>query len=475
MITPLERMCQRFQGELSGQVLTFGELVSVSEEEGAQFGEAVVAEAMVRESKSEEEILNQAQAAFQHNLNALKVGLASGRSFLLGTVGRDLAAAKGRALIDDDLINHALIFTLATEVGNHEIGLQPCAGTGDSCPYTGLIQALLEAGVPERKVARAAAITLKLGSFFRVGKQTTGCNMEGFGAGAAATAAALTDLRGGTPRQVAHAVVLALSPTIAVPCTPRVMVRGLCAAHIGGAILIGNLASNLVLKTSLPVDVDVDVMLAMAAKIHVDAAPVITSVNLEYLEPYFAKKPQIEPYVDQDVRAAEKESAAKILVRAREEVRGMLKVSRPLTGVLGDVVVGGSSMAVGSPANMARICHAMTSGAIRKIEIDLTVDLFSRRAINVPAILMAAIYGTKTGDASMYKKVLDLPEIKNISIKINKIEEPQVQRIRIEAEGKSAMIDARNRGGGRVAIIHAEPSVEEAVKTAKELGIEVAD
>jgi L-serine dehydratase len=430
---------------------------------------------MVRESKSEQEILNQAQSAFQHNLNALEVGLASGRSFLLGTVGMDLAEVEDHALIDDDLINDALTYTLATEVGNHEIGLQPCAGTGDSCPYTGLIQALLEAGVPERRVARAAAIVLKFGSFFRVGKKTTGCNMEGFGAGAAATAAALTDMRGGTPKQVAQAVVLALSPTIGVPCTPRVMVRGLCATHIGGAILIGNLASNLVLKTSLPVDVDVDVMLAMAAKIHVDAAPVVTSINLKYLEPYFAKKPPIELYVDQDVRAKEKECAATILVRAREEVRSMLKVARPLTGVLGDVVVGGSSMAVGSPANMARICHAMTSGVIKKIEIDLTLDLFSRRAINVPAILMAAIYGTKTGDAEMYKKVLDLPEIKNISIKINRIEEPQVQRIRIEAEGKSAMLDARNRGGGRVAIIHSEPSVEEAVKTAKGLGIEVVD
>jgi len=468
-------MCQRFRGNLSGQVLTFGELVSVAEEESAQFGEAVLAEAMVRESKSEEEILNQARAAFQHNLNALKVGLTSGRSFLLGTVGIDLAEGKDQALIDDDLINYALTYTLATEVGNHEIGLQPCAGTGDSCPYTGLIQALLETGVSEGRVARAAAVILKFGSFFRVGKKTTGCNMEGFGAGAAATAAALTDMRGGAPRQVAQAVVLALSPTIGVPCTPRVMVRGLCATHIGGAILIGNLASNLVLKTSLPVDVDVDVMLAMAARIHVEAAPVITSINLEYLEPYFAKKTQIEPYVDQDVRAKEKESADRIQVRAREEVRSMLKVARPLTGVLGDVVVGGSSMAVGSPANMARICHAMTSGVIRKIEIDLTIDLFSRRAINVPAILMAAIYGTKTGDAEMYKKVLDLPEIKNISVRINKIEEPQVQRIRIQAEGKSAMLDARNRGGGRVAIIHAEPSVEEAVKTAKKLGIEVTD
>jgi L-serine dehydratase len=413
--------------------------------------------------------------AFEHNLKALEVGLNRGKSFLLGTVGSDLARYKDRALIDDYLINKALIYTLATEVGNHEIGLRPCAGTGDSCPYTGLIRALREEGFSQEQVSLASALMLKVGSIFRAGKQTTGCNMEGFGAGAAAIAAALTDLRGGTPRQVAKSIVLALSPTIAVPCTPRVMVAGLCATHISGAILIGNQASNLILKTSLPVDVDVDVMIAMAARIHVEAAPVITAINLEYLEPYFQKKPRIEPFVDEEIRKKEKERADRIQKQAREEVRRLVSSSRPLTQVFGDVVVGGSSIAVGSPTNMARICHEMISGEIKKIEIDLTTDLFSRRAINVPAILMGAIYGAKTGDVEMYHKVFEKPEIKNIEIKINQVDIPEVQRIRIEATQKSAMVDARNRGGGRVAIIDAKPSLEEALMAAKRLGIELAN
>jgi L-serine dehydratase len=36
------------------------------------------------------------------------------------------------------------------------------------------------------------------------------------------------------------------------------------------------------------------------------------------------------------------------------------------------------------------------------------------------------------------------------------------------------MVDARNRGGGRVGIIDAKPSREEALRVAKRLGIEVA-
>jgi len=472
----LNKVTERLEKELSDKILTFGELIEIAEEEGLSLSSVVVAEAMVKEGKSYEEILSDVMGEFDHNMKALEIGLTKGRSFILGTVGSDLAKyGDDKVLINDSLINKALIYTLATEVGNHEIGLQPCAGTGDSCPYTGLIRALKEEGLSQEKIALAAALILKVGSIFRAGKQTTGCNMEGFGAGSAATAAALTDLRGGTPKQVAKAIVLAISPTIAVPCTPRVMAAGLCATHISGAILIGNQAANLILKTSLPVDIDVDVMIAMAARIHVEAAPVITAINLEYLEPYFQKKNQVEPFVDEDIRNSEKEKANTIKKRAREEIRNLISSSRPLTQVFGDVVVGGSSIAVGSPTNMARICHAMLSGEIKKIEIDLTVDLFSRRAINIPAILMGAIYGARTDDAELYHKIFELPEIKNIEVKINKVDIPQVQRIRIETTETSAMVDAKNRGGGRVAIVDAKPSLKEALIAAERLGIEVVD
>ncbi len=475
MTIQIDQIIRRMGKELSDKTLTLGELTTIAEKENISLSRLVVAEAMAKEGKTYEQILSLVMNAFKHNLEALEVGLTWGRSFLLGTVGSDLAHCKDRVLIDDSLINQALIYTLATEVGNHEIGLQPCAGTGDSCPYTGLIKALREGGFSEEQVALATALILKVGSIFRAGKQTTGCNMEGFGAGAAATAAALTDLRGGTPRQVAQAIVLALSPTIAVPCTPRVMVSGLCASHISGAILIGNQASNLILKTSLPVAVDVDVMIAMAARMHIKAAPVITAINLEYLEPYFRKNPNVEPFVDERIRGLEREKASKIVNQAREEVRKLVALSRPLTQVLGDVVVGGSSIAVGSPTNMARICHAMIYGEIKRIEIDLTTDLFSRRAINVPAILMGAIYGSKTDNIELYHKIFELPEIRGIEIKVNKVDIPEVQRIRIHATETSAMVDARNRGGGRVAIVAAKPSSEEALHVAVELGIEIVD
>jgi L-serine dehydratase len=471
----LDAVIERFKGDLFGKTLTLGELVEIAEAASLSLSRTIVAEAMVREEKSYERILTEVTDVFIHNMNAMELGLSTGKSFLLGTVGSDLAGASDKTLIDDTFINRALMYTLATEVGNHEIGLNPCAGTGDSCPYTGLLRALKEQGVSGEQLGLTTALILKVGSVFRSGKRTTGCNMEGYGAGAAATAAALTDLRGGSPSQVAKAMVLAVSPTIAVPCTPRVMAAGLCATHIGGAILGGNLAANLILNTNLPVEIDLDVMIAMAAKIHTEAAPVITEINLDYLRPYFQKKAAVESLVDENIKTLEHDKAEKIQSRAREEIRKLMAVSRPLTNALGDVVVGGSSIAVGSPTNMARICHAMVTGSIRKISIELTTDLFSRRAINVPAILMGAIYGAKTDDAERYHKVFDLPEIKDIDITVNPVDVPEIQRIRIETADTVAVIDARNRGGGRVAIIDAEPSLGEALRAADKLGIEIVD
>ena len=455
---------------------TLSELIQMAEARAAALSHLVVAQAMAQEKLSYEALLKRVMDAFQHNLSVCELGLTEGKSFLLGKVASDLARENryGLALIQDELINRAMTYTLATEVGNHEVGLRPCAGTGDSCPYTGLIRALQEHPYPWERIAQATALILKIGSIFRVGKETTGCNMEGLGAGAAVTAAVLTELRGGTPSQVGKAMVLALSPTIAVPCTPRVMVPGLCALHISGAILLGNQAANLVLKTSLPIPVDVDVMLAMAARIHKEAAPAITPINIRYLRPFFEKNADVEKLIPKDILSQEAREREKVLEEARDEVRKMVIQSSSITRTLGDVVFGGSSMAVGSPTNMGRVCHEMVKGEITHIRIELTLDLFSRRAINVPGILMGALYGANTEDIESYRKVVADVLQRGIPVELIQVAEPEVQRIWLQTKEGRAMVDSRNRGGGRLAIVDALPSREEALAAARRLGIVVA-
>jgi L-serine dehydratase len=469
-----EQHLARIATEARDRTATLGELVALGEELRLPLSQIVVGEAMVREGKTYEQITDECFAAFAHNLRALEHGLEKGNSFVLGTVATDLARQEKGVLIDDLFIDRALVYTLAAEVGNHEIGLSPCAGTGDSCPYTGLLKALMETVAPEQ-VRLTSALILKVGSIFRAGKVTTGCNMEGYGAGSAATAAALTDLRGGTAAQVGKAMVIAISPTLGVPCTPRVITRGLCSTHIGSAILGGNLAANLVLRTTLPVDIDIDVMLAMAARIHREAAPSITTVNVKYMKPYFKKREQVEALLEPGLAERDTALGDSVLGDSREEMRRMMSASRPLTKTLGEVVVGGSSIAVGSPTNMARVANALKQGKITRIEIELTKDLYSRRSINVPAILMGAVFGSHTSDGEMYAKVMDLPEVRAIDVSLKELAEPEVQRIRITTDQGAVWLDSRNRGGARVAIVDAQPSRDAAVAAARKLGIQVVD
>ena len=97
MVHSIEEMAQCFQQEFSGKTLTLSELVELSEQEHLSLSQMVVAEAMAKEGKSCKEILSGVMDAFQHNLEALEVGLTRGKSFLLGSVGSDLARYKGEA------------------------------------------------------------------------------------------------------------------------------------------------------------------------------------------------------------------------------------------------------------------------------------------------------------------------------------------------------------------------------------------
>ena len=152
----------------------------------------------------------------------------------------------------------------------------------------------------------------------------------------------------------------------------------------------------------------------------------------------------------------------------------MVIQSGPLTRTLGDVVFGGSSMAVGSPTNMGRVCHELAKGEIKRIRIELTLDLFSRRAINVPGILMGAVYGASTEDIESYRKVVGDVLKRGLPVELTEVSEPEVQRIWIETKEGTAMVDSRNRGGGRLTIVDALPSRDEALAAAKRLGIVVA-
>ncbi len=453
--------------------LTIGEVIEIAAKMERPVSDVIIGEAMYKNKMEYDEVVAKIEGAFNHNLKALDAGMTYGESFIMGQSAKELAENDfSKKILDDEFINKALVYTLAAQVGNHSIGLTPCAGTGDSCPYTGVFKAISEF-YGHKKAIAAAAIMLKIGTIYREGKTTTGCNMEGFGAGAAATSAAFTELYGGTPKDMEKAIVLAISPTIANPCTPRVMVAGLCATHICGAVLIGNLAAKLSINTSIPVTVPADVMIAMAAAVHPVSAKHVVPVVNEYMRAFFKTNEHVENYITEEIKEREEESIQKNIHTAMERVKELAKNANPITNPFGEAVVGGSSQAVGSPTNAGRIAHYLAKGNIKKVKIELYPELFARRGINVPGILMGAVYGSHTGDGDMYHEIMGKVLSQEIEVEIVEVDEAQVQRITIETDGVSSMVDALNRGGGRLVLRNASPSLDEAKKVAKELGIVV--
>ncbi|HWR39557.1 MAG TPA: serine dehydratase [Patescibacteria group bacterium] len=456
--------------------LTLGETLAMARGLGCRVSDVVLMEAAVSQRMSPGEVRQAVLRSFEHNLVAAEFGLRDGHSFLLGKVPSELAANQfQQRLAADDFINKVLVYTLGAQVGNHWCGLQPCAGTGDSCTYTGLFRAFAEMLEDQEELARIAAVILKVGTLFRAGKSTTGCNMEGFGAGAAATAAALVEWRQGTPDMMENAMVLSLSPTIANPCTPRVMVPGLCATHIGGGVVIGNLAANLALCTSIPVNVPIDVMLAMAADAHKASAAAIVPVVNRYMQPFFKTNPEVEDFIPSGVKNAEAEAVDTTVAAALQEAKELARKANPIVRPFGDAVVGGSSQAVGSPTNTGRIAHFLAAGQITGVDIELYPELFARRGINVPGILMGAVLGAGTDDKEAYARVIGMVRENKISVAVRQVDQPQLQRVTVRATERNAMVEALNRGGARLVLKNASPSLREAENIAQRLGIVLAD
>lgn len=457
------------------QLLTIGEIVALANEFKARVVDVVLLESEIQTGLTRAEILTSVMKEYDHNIRALEIGLEDGESILLGTVASQLNTIEGPKCFADKMLDDALLFTLAAQVGNHCIGLRPCAGTGDSCPYAGFIKAMQVNGYDDQTVAEIAALILKIGSIFRVGKVTTGCNMEGFGAGAACIAAATAVLEGGTPEQMEKAMVLAMSPTIGVPCTPRVLVPALCTTHVGGAILMGMYAGKLCTKVEMMVNVPFDVMIAMASQVHIESGKHLVPTVVEYMEPFFKRKASVESLVSEDVKDEEARQMEQTLAKANRLAKEMARETKSILNTYGEAVVGGSSQAVGSPTNAARIANKLINGTIKKVTIELYPELFKRRSINVPGILMGAVFGASTSDYEMYNQAIDKVKELGIAVEIIEGSAHAIQKITIETDEMTASVDTLNRGGGRLVLREAVPSTEAARKIADELGIQLVE
>jgi L-serine dehydratase len=109
------------------------------------------------------------------------------------------------------------------------------------------------------------------------------------------------------------------------------------------------------------------------------------------------------------------------------------------------------------------------------VKIELYPELFARRGINVPGILMAAVYGAGTDNSQLYREVMEKVKAAGIDVEIVQVDEPQLQRITLQTTADSVMVEALNRGGGRLVLKNAIPSREAALAIAERLQIDIVD
>lgn len=459
--------------------LSFNDLREIAEATALRVSDVVICEAMETEGLTYDAVMEGVYNAFAYNLSVMEIGMKeTSTSYILGDLGSQMKKLKEQQeyLFHDEFVNDAIIYTLAAQVGNHGCGLEPCAGTGDSTVLTGVVKALINTGKDRDIIGRSIALMLKLATFYRVGKCSTGCNMEGIGAGAVCTAAAVTEMNQATPEQFAKAVCLAVSPTVANPCVPKIVVQGLCSAHIGSAVCIGYLAAQMSMMVDFPCMSDMDTMFAMTAKVHIASAKNCAPVAAEYMTPYYHRKEDIEKYVNKEDLDHEMKQIDEVLEKVHKEVHGIARQTTSIIRPFGLATVGGSSLGVGSPTNMGRIAYQLLEGKKpNKIVIDLYHDHFIRRSRNIPGILMGALLGADTSDITSYRSVMEQLEDMDVEIHINCIDEPSLQRIRIEYDKGYVMVDSRARGGGRIAIADAYPSKAAAVEAAERLGMVVVE
>jgi L-serine dehydratase len=216
-------------------------------------------------------------------------------------------------------------------------------------------------------------------------------------------------------------------------------------------------------------------MIALAVAVHPISAKEVVPTVIRYMEPFFKVNERVEQFVSAKVRETGEKRRLAAVEDGFAEVKALVKRSGSILRPFGEAVVGGSSQAVGSPANAARIAHALAKGRPKRIVIEMSTELFARRTINVPAILMCGLYGSSTADATAYAGVMDRVATEGVVVEVKETPTYQLQKITIEASESGSMVETFNRGGGRLVLLKAQPSLGLAQEAAKSLGIVLID
>ena len=249
------------------------ELVNAAEQANEKISTLVLKDHAESMGRSELEIYEKMELDFMVMRGSIEEGLNKNLKSMSGLTGGEgylmnEYAGKGRSLCGD-FTSKAMARALAVAGCNAAMGRIVATPTAGSCGILPgcLISMCDEKGMPEKDVIMsmftAGAFGIVIASRASIAGASGGCQAE-CGSAAAMTAAALTEIMGGTPMQCADACAIAIANQLGLVCDP---VAGLveipCIKRNAGGVVIALSSADMALagvSPKIPVDECLDAM-----------------------------------------------------------------------------------------------------------------------------------------------------------------------------------------------------------------------
>lgn len=245
---------------------TIRELCQAAEQAGTVISQVILADQSQALELEEAVLYEQMSARLQVMEEAARAGMDPDLRSASGLSGGDGARMNQYAQsggVAGPFLNGAIARALAVSEYNAAMGKIVAAPTAGSCGILpGTLLSALEAGQCSRERAVMALFTAG-GIGMVIGNQATlagaegGCQAE-CGSAAAMAAAALAELKGGTPAQAAHACAMALKNQLGLVCDPVAgLVEVPCIKRNAAGVVIALAAAEMALagiESKIPAD-----------------------------------------------------------------------------------------------------------------------------------------------------------------------------------------------------------------------------
>ena len=249
---------------------TIAELIRIASERQKPVHEIVLAVESEQKLRTREELIDKMRQNWKVMYESVKKGLKGGIRSVSGLTGGDapkLYRHQLKGFLGQAGLSTAAFAVAASEV-NASMGRIVACPTAGSC---GIVPAVLteayEQGRAEEDIVMslftAAGIGMVIDENASIAGALGGCQAE-CGSAAGMAAAALTEIGGGTPEQIGHAVALAIKNLLGLACDPVAgLVEVPCVKRNGFAAVHAMLAADMALagvKSVIPVDEVIDAM-----------------------------------------------------------------------------------------------------------------------------------------------------------------------------------------------------------------------